>query len=305
MSPLTLLAGIGHTPLIKLSTLPGLAEGRAVYAKLEGSNPGGSIKDRAVSYMLQQAERDGIFVRGRRLLDSSSGNAGISYAMLGAALNIPVTVVVPENASPERLARIRAHGAELLLTDAIEGYDHAIYTARTLAQEQPDRYWYCDQYSNDNNWRAHYNNTGPEIIQQLHTNNLTAEAFVSGIGTGGTITGVGKRLREVFPDMRIATLKPDLFPGIEGLKPLDDGDIIPAILDQTLIDERIPVTSESAQGMCLELARQGLFVGPSSGANVCAAVQMAEQQDLHSIITILPDMGERYHSTGMWSSDGV
>jgi cysteine synthase B len=295
-----LLARIGETPLVEIQ----LARGKEVrlFAKLESVNPGGSIKDRPVARMLRQAVAEGRFAGGRRLLDSSSGNAGISYALLGAALGIPVTLVVPGNASEERLARIAAHGAELILTDPLEGYDFALREAKRLAQTYPDRYWYCDQYSNPENWRAHYETTGREILDQLAQQGLgPPDAFVAGVGTGGTITGVGRRLKEARPDVYVAAVIPETFPGIEGLKPLGHpGDIVPAILDEALIDQRIPVTLEEAVALCIRLAREGLFVGPSSGAYVHGALQLAVTGRFHTLVTLLNDTGERYVSTGMW-----
>lgn len=300
-----LLAGIGNTPLVELDIVREVAPKVRLFAKLEAINPGGSIKDRPVARMLTQAIAAGRFAKGRRLLDSSSGNAGISYAMLGAALGIPVTIVVPGNASAERLERIRSHGAELHITDPIEGYDFALREAHRLASEYPERYWYCDQYSNPDNWRSHYESTGGEILAQMkEAIGEPPDAFVAGVGTGGTLTGAGRRLREVKPDIHISAVIPELFPGIEGLKPLGHpGDIVPAILDESLIDERIPVTLDEAAAMCLRLAKCGLYVGPSSGAFVHAACLIATAGRYRSIVTVLSDTGERYISTGLWKKN--
>lgn len=297
-----LLAAIGNTPLVELPIVGEVAPRTRLFAKLESVNPGGSIKDRPVARMLTRAIAAGRFANERRLLDSSSGNAGISYAMLGAELGVPVTIVVPGNASQERLERIRAHGAELVITDPIEGYDFALREAHRLAAEYPERYWYCDQYSNEDNWRAHYEETAAEILFQVsNVTGATPDAFIAGVGTGGTLTGVGRRLREVRPDVRIVAAIPETFPGIEGLKPLGHpGDIVPKLLDQSLIDERIQVTLDEAVAMCKRLTRHGLFVGPSSGAFVYAALQLAAQQKYRTIVTVLSDTGERYVSTGMW-----
>ncbi|MDF1664156.1 MAG: pyridoxal-phosphate dependent enzyme, partial [Planctomycetota bacterium] len=206
------------------------------------------------------------------------------------------------NASQERLDRIASHGAEIIKTDPIEGYDHALREAKRLAREHPDKYWHCDQYGNENNWRAHYEGTGVEILNQVQEITGTVpDAFVAGVGTGGTITGTGKRLREANPDIHIASVIPELFPGIEGLKPLGHpGDIVPAILDETLIKERIEMTLDEAAEMSLRLAKQGLYVGPSSGAYVSAACQMAQKGSYKIIVTLLNDTGERYGSTGLW-----
>lgn len=301
-----LLAGIGHTPLIEIALVREVVSGTRLFAKLESVNPGGSIKDRPVARMLTRAIAAGRFEGGRRLLDSSSGNAGISYAMLGAALGVPVTLVVPGNASSERLQRIRSHGAELILTDPIEGYDFTIRHAQHLAAEQPDRYWYCDQYSNPDNWRAHYEETATEILEQLASATGEApDALVAGVGTGGTLTGVARRLREHGSALHVAAAIPETFPGIEGLKPLGHhGDIVPKLFDQSMIDERIAVTLDEALTMSRRLALHGLFVGPSSGAFVHAALKLAASGTYRSIVTVLSDTGERYVSTGMWKPAG-
>jgi cysteine synthase B len=298
------LAAVGLTPLIELGG-PGLEapSGVRVFAKLEAVNPGASIKDRPVSRIITQALAGGE-LNGRRLLDSSSGNAGIAYAMFGALLGVGVTLVIPGNASRERLARIRAHGAEVILTDPVEGYDFAVREAERIGREQPERYWYANQYANPDNWRAHYETTGVEILEQLtRVSGEVPSCFVAGVGTGGTITGVGRRLREANPDVHIACIVPDRFPGIEGLKPLGaPDDLLPPILDESLIDERIEVTSEEALDTALLLARRGLFVGPSSGAYVHAALQIARRGDLPTVVTMLNDAGERYASTGLWET---
>jgi Cysteine synthase len=222
--------------------------------------------------------------------------------MLGAALGIPVTIVVPGNASQERLDRIVAHGAELILTDPLEGYDFALREAKRIAEEEPERYWYCDQYSNDDNWRAHYQGTGTEILNFARKHfGAPPDAFVAGVGTGGTLTGVGRKLREAHPDIHIASVIPETFPGIEGLKPLGHpGDIVPKILDESLIDQRILVTLDQALMMCQRLAGHGLFAGPSSGAYVYGALELASTGRFRTIVTLLSDTGERYGSTGMW-----
>ena len=297
-----LLHSIGRTPLVEIRELDELPAGTRLFAKLESVNPGGSIKDRPVARMLTAACAQGRFEGGRRLLDSSSGNAGIAYAMLGSVLGVGVTLVVPENASRERLERIRAHGAELILTDPVEGYDFALREALRLAEQHPERYWHADQYANDENWRAHYETTGVEILEQMRARSGgPPEAFVAGVGTGGTITGVGRRLREEVPELFVGCVLPEPFPGIEGLKPLGaPGDIVPPILDASLIDEHLPVRLEEAVGTARALARQGLYAGPSSGAYVLAACRLAERHGFASVVTILNDSGERYGTTGMW-----
>ncbi|MEM6568757.1 MAG: PLP-dependent cysteine synthase family protein [Planctomycetota bacterium] len=300
----------GSTPLVeidRLDELPGVDppdSGTRLLAKLESVHPGGSIKDRPVRRILESAVARGD-LRGRRVLDSSSGNAGIAYASIGAALGLDVTLVVPGNASAERLERIRAHGAELVVTDPFEGYDHAVHTARTMAASESETYWHADQYGNDDNWRAHYEGTGLELIGQVaRAAGRAPDAFVAGIGTGGTITGVGRRLREASPSTLIAAVAPDAFPGIEGLKPLGgDGDLVPPILDRSLVDASVPLHLEEALEVSRALARRGLFVGPSSGANVLAALRLAAGRGPMLLTTVLCDTGERYVSTGMWRTE--
>ena len=300
-----LLARVGNTPLVELTAELDLPAGVRLLAKLEALNPGGSIKDRPASRIIARGLAEGHIGPGRRLLDSSSGNAGIAYALFGALAGVGVTLVVPGNASRERLDRIRAHGAELILTDPMEGYDFAIRHVQELAREHPDRYWYADQYSNDNNWLAHYETTGVEILEQVRERTGGGpDAFVCGVGTGGTLTGVGRRLREEHPDIHITAIIPETFPGIEGLKPLGEpGDIVPEILDESLIDERVPLASEDALRVCRRLARAGLFVGPSSGAYVHAAAELARSGRHRTVVTLLSDGGERYLSTGMWDHE--
>lgn len=297
-----LLSAVGQTPLVELDMGTDLPSDTRLFAKLESSNPGASIKDRPVARMLLRAIERGFLDGGRRLLDSSSGNAGIAYAQFGALLGIPVTLVVPANASRERLQRIRAYGAELVLTDPFEGYDHAVATARRMAETDADTYWYSNQYANDDNWRAHFESTGLEILQQVEeaTGGLP-DAFVAGVGTGGTLTGVGRRLRRHHPVVHIASIVPEIFPGIEGLKPLGQpGDLVPEILDLELIDQRVEVTIEQAALQCRRLANQGLFVGPSSGGYVHGALEVAQSGRFKTVVTILSDTGERYGSTGLW-----
>jgi len=301
-----LARAVGSTPLVELDFPDELPSGARLFAKLESVNPGGSIKDRPVLRMLLEAQRRGDLAGERRLLDSSSGNAAIAYAQFGAALGIGVTLVVPGNASSERLARIAAHGAELVLTDPMEGYDESLRTARRLAEEQPERYWYCHQYANDDNWLAHYETTGEEIVRQVHAlTGFLPDGFIAGVGTGGTLTGVGRRLRRAEQAVTIATVVPEIFPGLEGLKPLGSpGDIVPAILDEGLIDCRIDVSHEQAIEMCHRLGKRGLFCGPSSGAYVHAALELASHGRHRRLVTILNDTGERYGSTGMWPAPG-
>jgi cysteine synthase B len=301
--PHVLLSAVGHTPLVELDFLDAPA-GTSIYAKLETANPTGSLKDRPVARMLTEALAEGHLDGGRRLLDSSSGNAGIAYAAFGAALGVPVTLVVPGNASRERLDRIRAHGAELVLTDPIEGYDFAIEEARRLAREYPERYWYANQYGNENNWRAHFDGTGEEIVRQfINETGGVPDAFVGGVGTGGSLTGVARRLLRANRSLHVTAVIPETFPGIEGLKPLGSpGDLIPDILDEAVIKDRVRVSSEDAAAIARTLAEAGYFVGPSSGAYVHTALELARTGHFQRVVTLLCDTGERYLSTGMWSA---
>ena len=293
-----LLGTIGNTPLIRVDILRKELPAVEVFAKLEYFNPGGSLKDRPVRQILLDALTSGALHPGKVILDSSSGNAGIAYAMLGAVLGYPVELVVPENASRERLKRIVAHGATLITTDALKGYDEALREVHRRAESQSERYFFADQYSNASNWQAHYYGTAEEILTQT-AGQLTH--FVGGIGTGGAITGIGKRLKEHNRDIQVIAVIPEEFPGIEGLKPLGSPDaIIPAILDESVIDARVDVTVEDAYDMCWRLARAGFFVGQSSGAYMQGVYSVAKTIRQGRIVTLFNDLGERYTSTHLW-----
>ena len=257
------LRAIGNTPLVPVSIFGDELPGVEVLAKMECLNPGGSLKDRPVLHMLLAALANGRLQPGKTILDSSSGNAGIAYAMVGRIIGYPVEIVIPDNASTERKKRLLAHGAQLIYTDALKDYDEALREVHRRHDADAPRYFFCDQYSNADNWRAHYETTAVEILEQTG-GRLTH--IVAGVGTGGTVTGLGRRLKEHDPKIRLVCVLPEVFPGIEGLKPLGPEDIVPAILDEMVIDERIPVTSEDAYRMCVRLAREGFFVGQSSGA---------------------------------------
>lgn len=288
-------AAVGNTPLLRLRRVAAhLPPGVQVYAKAEWFNPGGSVKDRPALNILRSAICDGALDGGKRLLDSTSGNMGIAYATFGAALGIPVTLALPANASPERIAILRALGAELILTDPLEGSDGAIRVARRLAQEQPGRYFYANQYDNPANWQAHYFGSGPEIVHQT-AGKVTH--FVAGLGTSGTLTGVGRYLREYNPAVRLVAVQPDgPFHGLEGLKHMPTA-IRPGIFDAGLPDDTLAVETESAHEMTRRLARaDGLFVGVSAGAAAVAAIRVAEQLDRGVVVTIFPDAGYKYLS---------
>ena len=289
---------VGNTPLLPLRRLAELPVGVQVYAKAEWFNPGGSVKDRPALNILRRALADGLFSGGRRLLDSTSGNMGISYATFGAALGVSVTLAIPANASPERLAILHALGAELVLTDPLEGSDGAIRVARRMAAERPEYYYYADQYNNPANWQAHYLSTGPEIIQQTGGG---VTHFVAGLGTSGTLMGVGRYLRLYNPAIQIGAAQPDAaFHGLEGLKHMPSA-ILPGIFEPSFADRTLEIDTEAAYEMTLRLARQeGLFVGVSSGAAAVAALQVASQLHEGVVVTLFPDAGYKYLSEKFW-----
>jgi cysteine synthase B len=292
---------IGNTRMVEILCFKDEFPEVSVFAKAEYANPGGSLKDRPVRRMLLEATIEGKIGNGQIVLDSSSGNAGIAYAMIGAMMKLPINIVVPGNASKERKLRIQAHGATLIQTDPMEGYDEALREGHRIAEREPQKYFHCNQYSNDNNWLAHYNETAAEILVQTD-GKLTH--FVSGIGTGGTITGVGRRLKKDLPGVEIVQIVPEDFPGIEGLKPLESpGDIIPKILDSSVVDQKVRVSSADAARMCALLAQFGLFAGQSSGAYLQGVYETAKRIRKGVIVTILNDIGERYMSTRLWESE--
>ena len=290
---------IGNTPLLRLrSVTADLPETVEVWAKAEWFNPGGSVKDRPALRMIQEAEANGQLTRDKVLIDSTSGNTGVAYAMIGAALGYRVNLVMPSNVSAERKAIVRAYGADLIESDPLEGSDGAIRLVRRLVADDPDRYFYPDQYSNDANWRAHYDTTGGEIIEQTEGR---VTHFVAGLGTTGTFTGVGRRLKDFNPAIELVAVGPaDELEVIEGLKHLETA-LVPAIYDADLADRPFPVTANAAWQMTRRLAREeGLFVGFSSGAAVHAAVEVAKELDEGVVVTLLPDGGVKYLSLGLW-----
>jgi len=314
-----LTSHVGNTPLLplqrlkpsasastpsatrRLRTSRGLSPRVKVFAKAEWFNPGGSVKDRPALSIIQTALANGDLGNGKRLLDSTSGNMGISYATFGAALGIPVTLTIPASASPERFTILRALGAELILTDPTEGSDGAILIARRLAKENPDLYWYANQYNNPANWQAHYHTTGPEIVNQT---NGEITHFVAGLGTSGTLMGAGRYLREQLQDINIIAFQPDAaFHGLEGLKHMPSA-IQPGIYDPEFADETLEIRTEEAREMVLHLAREeGLFVGISSGAAAVAVLRVAEQLDEGVVVTVFPDSGDKYLSDkALWES---
>jgi cysteine synthase B len=290
---------IGRTPLVRLHQFERETPGVELYAKAEWQNPGGSVKDRAAARMILEGEASGKLVRGKTILDATSGNTGIAYAMVGAARGYPVRLCVPENASPERKLILRALGAELVLTSPLEGSDGAIREARRLYAQDSDRYFYPDQYSNDANWRAHYDTTAPEIIEQT-SGRITH--FVAGLGTSGTFIGTGRRLRKHSPAIKLISFQPDSpFHGLEGLKHMASA-IVPAIYDPTLADEDLRVDTDEAYQMVRRLAREeGMLAGISSGAAMVATLHVARRIDRGVVVTVFPDGAEKYLSESFWT----
>jgi len=292
---------IGNTPLLRLRNitrdLPASVE---LLVKAEHLNPGGSVKDRAALRMILEGERSGRLYPGKTILDATSGNTGIAYAMLGAVRRYPVTLCLPKNASEERKQILRIYGAEIIETDPLRGTDGAQLLAREMAEREPHKYFYPDQYNNDANWRAHYDGTGREIWEQTEGR---VTHFLSGLGTCGTFVGVSRRLKEYNPEVRAISMEPDSpIHGLEGLKHLPTSRM-PGIYDPTLADEKVEVMTEQAQAMTRRLAQEeGLFAGVSSGANVVAALALAGKLPPNSVVvTILCDGGERYMSERFWA----
>ena len=298
------LAQIGNTPLLPLDAFTVDLPHVKLLGKAEWCNPGGSVKDRAAARIVAEARRAGKLAPGKVLLDSTSGNTGIAYAMLGAALGFPVSLCVPENVSPERKRILQAYGANIIYTDPAEGSDGAIKIARQLAERHSDLYFYADQYSNDANWRAHYETTANEIWQQTE-GRITH--FVAILGTTGTFVGTTRRLKELNPKIRCISLQPNsAFHGIEGAKHLPTA-IVPRIYDPALADHNLEIATEDAHAMARRLAReQGLLVGVSSAAAIVGSLQVAERLRIHqraTIVTILCDSGEKYLSERFWSEE--
>ncbi len=272
--------------------------------KAEWTNPGGSVKDRAASNIIEEALRDGKLFGGKTLLDATSGNTGIAYAMLGAAYRIPVTLCVPLNVSAERKKILSAFGAKVIYTDPGEGSDGAILKARAMFAEEPEKYYYADQYSNDANWRAHYaNGTADEIWKQT-AGRVTH--FTAMLGTSGTFVGTSRRLKELNPGIRCISLQPDSpFHGIEGAKHMESS-IIPRIYDASIADAELGIETEAAYRMARKLARdEGLLVGVSGAAGVVGARQIAKEAGAGAVVvTILPDAGDKYLSEHFWDETG-
>ena len=292
---------IGKTPLVRLRAFEPKASVE-IYAKLESRNPGGSVKDRAALAMIREGERSGALTPERTLLDATSGNTGIAYAMIAAARGYKVRLCIPSNVTKERTRLLRSYGADIVPTDPLEGSDGAIVAARRIYASDPDRYFYPDQYNNPANWRAHFDGTGAEIAEQTD-GRITH--FVAGLGTTGTFTGSGRRLRQLVPGIRLVSVQPDSpLHGIEGLKHMATA-IVPGIYDPDLADDALDVPTEEAYRLTRRLAREeGLFVGPSSGAALAGCLRVATSIDRGVVVTVFPDGGDRYLSESFWEAGG-
>jgi cysteine synthase B len=294
----SILEQIGKTPLLRFINLTKGLDRVSIFGKAEWFNPGGSVKDRPALRMIEEGERTKVLTRDKVILDSSSGNTGIAYALIGAVKGYRVELAVPRNVSQERKRILQAYGAHVIYTDPLAGSDGAIREAHRRYEDSPEKYFMPDQYNNPANWWAHYDTTGPEIIEQ--TKGLITH-FVAGVGTSGTLMGTGRRLREFNPRIQIAAVLPaeDLH-GIEGLKHMETA-IVPGIWNEQFPDLRLTVRTEDAYMTARRLAlEEGILVGQSGGAAVYAALQLARQITEGVIVTILPDAGDRYFSTGLW-----
>jgi S-sulfo-L-cysteine synthase (O-acetyl-L-serine-dependent) len=290
---------IGNTPLVEIRHLrDGVAEGVRLFGKIEGFNPGGSVKDRPALKMIQEGIRQGRLVRGRTILDSTSGNTGIALAMIGAALGYPVELVMPANVSRERKQVVSAFGAKAIFSDPLEGSDGAIRLCRKVLAAEPDRYFKPDQYNNEANPLAHYETTGPEIWRQTEGR---VTHFVAGIGTGGTIMGTGRYLKEQNPSIQIVAAEPeDAFHGLEGLKHMATS-IVPGIYHEEQLDQKLGIGTDEAYDMVYRLGREeGLLVGQSCGAAHVAALRVARTLREGTIVVLFADFGDRYMSTNLW-----
>jgi len=294
---------IGNTPLLRLEKVTGSPKNVQVLAKAEWANPGGSVKDRAASRIVAEALQSGKLGAGKILLDSTSGNTGIAYAMLGAAYGIPITLCMPSNVSKERERILSAYGANVIYTDPGEGSDGAIRKAQEIAAAEPEKYYYADQYSNDANWRAHYaNGTADEIWMQTKGR---VTHFVAILGTSGTFVGTSRRLKELNPAIRCISLQPDSpFHGIEGTKHMETS-IVPKIYDASIADAELGIETEAAYTMARRVAREeGLLIGVSAAAALVGAIQIAKDAAAGSVIvTIFPDSGDKYLSEHFWEEN--
>ncbi len=296
---MSILSAIGNTPLIEIMNLNEKNRGVRIFGKMEGNNPGGSVKDRAAYYMIKKAAETGELTKDKVIIEPTSGNTGIALAMIGAIKGYRVRLFMPECVSVERQHILQAFGAEVILTPAREGTDGAIKRAQQVLSEEPDRYYMPNQFENENNVLAHYETTGPEIFAQT---NGAVDVFVAGMGTTGTLMGVGRYLKEKKPGVKIIGAEPVVNHSIQGLKNMTES-MVPRIYDPELLDEKITIEDgEAFETARLLIVREGLFVGMSSGAAVAAALRIARTIRSGVIVTILPDRGERYLSTTLFRS---
>jgi cysteine synthase B len=294
----SILQSVGNTPLIRLSRAIDVPKGVKVYAKAEWYNPGGSVKDRPALRIVEDAEASGRLTRDKIIIDSTSGNTGIAYAMIGCVKGYKVALVMPSNVSEERKAIVKSYGAEIIYTDPLKGSDGAILEVRKLVEQEPDRYFFADQYNNPSNPSAHYHTTGVEIWEQTKGK---VTHFVAGLGTSGTLMGTGGRLKEFNPDVQIIAVEPATpIHGLEGLKHMDTA-IVPGIYDPTFPDRKIKVDTEDAYRMVRALGtKEGLLVGYSAGAAMWAASQVARELKEGYVVLVFPDSGHHYLSTSFW-----
>jgi len=290
---------VGETPLLEIRKIPeGISPGVRIFAKLEGMNPGGSVKDRPALKMIQEGIKSGKLAAGKTIIDSTSGNTGIALAMIGRVLDYPVELVMPSNVSAERKRIIGAYGAKVTYSDQLEGSDGAIRLCRKILEQNPDKYFKPDQYFNPMNSQAHYETTGPEVYRQT-AGRITH--FIAGIGTSGTIMGAGRYLKEKNSKIRVIAVEPDdALHGLEGLKHMATS-IVPGIYHEDALDEKIPATTEDAYAMVYRLAQEeGILVGQSSGAAMHATLQIARKLRSGVLVTIFPDFGDKYLTTNLW-----
>ena len=289
---------VGNTPLLELPAIAAEVPGVRIFGKAEWYNPGGSVKDRPALWMIRDGERSGTLTPEKTILDATSGNTGIAYAWIGAALGYRVKLCMPKNASEERKKILRAYGVDFVLTDPGEGSDGAIREARRLYAEEPDRYFYPDQYSNPANPRAHYESTAPEIWEQT---NGEVTHFVAGLGTSGTFVGTATRLKEYNPEIEVISFEPDSpFHGLEGMKHMESA-IVPAVYDPTIADANLATPTEQAYEMVKRVAREeGILIGISAGAAVATALRVAQEIDTGTVITVLCDGADKYLSESFW-----
>ncbi|HVM61394.1 MAG TPA: cysteine synthase family protein [Verrucomicrobiae bacterium] len=299
--PDALLRTIGHTPLIPLRRIGREFPRVRIFAKAEWYNPGGSVKDRPAYRMIRAAEVSGQLTPEKIILDATSGNTGIAYAVIAARRGYRCKLLMPANASTERKKLLKAYGAEVVLTDPAEGSDGAFYAVQRMHQEHPELYFYPDQYGNPENPRAHYETTGPEIFQQTEG---AITHFFAGMGTSGTLIGTGKRLREFNREIKLVAVQPDgPFHGLEGLKHMETASHVPALYDPKFPDQTVGISTEAAQQMARRMTREeGLYIGVSAGAAICAALEVAATIQEGVLVAICPDAGARYQSEKFWEA---